>query len=445
MNKALRYVVIFIFGTMLIIFSSIFLRHLCVMSLKLCSQPPHTNNYKNFANFDKKIEKNTIFFGKKDVFCKKSNNLIKATAAENNRYFLINQDITLHSNSTLSDSSVIMMLPKGYYLDILTTHQESPLAKVSYNGVSGFISTQNVSEVSTIYGSKTQKPEATAKADAGTYLRKSPNTTEPPITLVTGSSPLTFLGYTYGEVPLDGITNIWYLVTFDTGPTTTHYGYIYSERVNLSHPLLPQDPSKVENATTTQTTLPLSPESLAENLTGKINLSSSVKWFLIVLFSVLAVIIFLLLLISPKKVDKQTSTPTSKTPNAFAPTNDTNPTNIRNFTPALNKDNKPCNNSSKNFCLDDTSQNKRKIFAKKAAKGKSPRRKKIDNKPMTQYIPNAETETAIFGFSENKAAYPRIKRPSKAALESNHSSLPPYITRYFNITPTSADPGDELL
>ena len=439
-SRFLRYIVIFVFGTMLIIFSSIFLRHICVKSLRLNCDYLATLISQNDAKNSKITQKNTVFLENNDVFLKKIKNLPLVKAQENSPYILIESTTPLYQQSDLNESSIIMLLPTGYYADAIQISHEQNLAKVSYNGVVGFIELTCATEVSSITGAKTQKPEATTKTDAGTHLRKTPNTTLAPLSLIPAGSTLSFLGYITGETPTDGLSNIWYLVTYDVGPTTTHYGYIYSERVNLSFPLetkKPEDSTSTNISSANTSTDPTS--SMAETLTGKINLSSTVKWFLIILFSVLAVIIFLLLLVSPKKPQTNKTSKNNTSATADPPQDATTPkTKIATVLP--NQNDASCQNINKPSRLNEPTQKKWKKFPKKPAK-----KKPLGTHNYDKYMIDAKssTETAIFGYSENKTDYPRILKP-KSLSSSNPSALPPFVSRYFNVSPTTQD-DDELL
>ena len=112
-SRFLRYIVIFVFGTMLIIFSSIFLRHICVKSLRLNCDYLATLISQNDAKISKITQKNTVFLENNDVFLKKIKNLPLVKAQKNSPYILIESTTPLYQQRDLTESSIIMLLPTG--------------------------------------------------------------------------------------------------------------------------------------------------------------------------------------------------------------------------------------------------------------------------------------------------------------------------------------------
>lgn len=243
------------------------------------------------------------------VVCLKTNiSTVKANATE---YVEITQDTPLFLDST--QTTTLITLPKTYYAKVLSKPSEnSSLIMVKYGTLTGFID-------KTVAEPRTEIPPShkeywstvgTLSPSSGTYLRSSAKIADNNIiNLVNASSKVTVLGLITGETPTDGISNIWYLVNFEEGPTTVSRGYIYSERVTLKDEFTEQTP--ITEAITPEEQAGLDSTSLnTEQITGNINFSSGTKWFIIIMFSVVAVIIFALLL-TPTKKSKQKEHKTS--------------------------------------------------------------------------------------------------------------------------------------
>ena len=261
-----------------------------------------------------------------------------AQASQGPNYGLINQDCNLYKTSQMQDSSaknIILTLPKSYYCEILKDGTDS--LQVRYNGMTGFCDSSCITKTSEIKGELYQSTKLSTTSTSSTYLRQEPNTTSEKIAIISPSSPLNFIGKITGETPTDGITNNWYLVSFDLGPTTTHLGYIYGERCVLDKPLTEQQLIKEEellnpsSSSATQTSDSVSTQTQTE---PALDLSPAVKWVLVSIFLAIALVIFLLLILAPNpnkdiKTDKpkpkkvwithkensnETLTPHSKTP-----------------------------------------------------------------------------------------------------------------------------------
>lgn len=355
MKSFIKLFLLFIITTSLIVFSGLGLRWLCIKNL----------------NSSKKIE---------------------ITAAEKESSFVfLKEDTVLYKTSKLKEQ--IITLPKNFYAELLTG-TDTEIIKVSYNGIIGFIENQNI-EIKTPTGTIFQTAIAETASTHGTYLRAEPNTDSKILTLVHPSSKLGYIGKTNGEIPTDGTSDVWLYVTFEEGPTTIHRGYIYSERVILSAITQIEKETEAENA---ETTLGSTTGSLENQtpLTGTINLSSGVKWFLIILFSSLAIIIFVLLMLAPKKEPgktKPTEPPKSETPSP-----------------------------------------EQKLSRYKKNKFRGGYKLK---KPSTAF----ESEhSSSFGEFQHS---PKRKPASPSTSFNSKSSLPPYIRRYFNVSENIPE-DDEL-
>lgn len=207
----------------------------------------------------------------------------------------ITKNTILYKDNTLE--TAIMELPGGYYLTPLSTNGE--ITRVTYNGVTGFVRSDSLT-TGTTSGELHERADIQTKADAGTYLRESANTESKKIGLISPSTPLEYLGRLIGETPSDGTTNVWYYVNFNISSTATVRGYVYGERVNIKVTTLPDSQSETSLSTPTSTTTTETKTEPTELPLPKTALSSGLKLFLVILFVILAVIIFTLLLISPK-------------------------------------------------------------------------------------------------------------------------------------------------
>lgn len=214
--------------------------------------------------------------------------------AEEEIYLQLTIDTPLYSTNRLTDE--IFTLPKGYYAKVLSS--SGNLSRVEYNGIIGYIDSQNtISSTAKPTGTLFKSANLYTRSDAGTHLRNDATTSSDKICLIPAGSTLTYLGDKKGTIPDDGTSDLWHYVMFDYGDTITYIGYVYSERTiitNLSTaPIIESTPISIATSTDGEPDTTDYPTSTP--------LSSGVKIFLIILFSILAVIIFALLLISPKQ------------------------------------------------------------------------------------------------------------------------------------------------
>lgn len=207
--------------------------------------------------------------------------------AEETTYIHLPASTPLYRNNDLSHE--IITLPAGYYAKVLSSNNN--LYRVEYNGVRGFIECDGDFLVTTPPTEPYQTAELKTKSDAGTYLRSEPSSTSTRLSLIPPETTLLFIGSIASMIPSDGITNLWYYVTYDMSETASINGYVYGERVNVLSGMI-EKPETKPTSTTPQT---------SDDLPTTIEISSGFKIFLIVLFVVLGVIIFALLLISPRQ------------------------------------------------------------------------------------------------------------------------------------------------
>lgn len=236
-----------------------------------------------------------------------ANKFTPARASEY-KFVKILSDTPLYKNNDLTHE--IIRLPSGYFAKELS--RTNNLSRVEYNGTIGYINNLDTTYATIKNGNAYKSATLYTRSDAGTHLRTAPTTTSDKTYLIPAGSTLSFVGEISGDIPTDGTSPVWYYVHFNSGDTTTHTGYIYSERTiitNISSP--PEVVTSTETTLSTQTSTPNTNTDIPQNLTTP--LSSGLKIFLIILFAVLGVIIFALLLISPKseKLNKKTNNQTS--------------------------------------------------------------------------------------------------------------------------------------
>lgn len=212
--------------------------------------------------------------------------------AEEEIYLQLTEDSPLYFNNRLTDE--ILTLPKGYYVKVLSTSNN--LSRVEYNSIVGYIDNSKTLAVpSKPNGNLYKTANLYTRSDAGTHLRQKATTSSNKTCLIPAGSTLTYLGEIKGTIPDDGTSDIWYYVLFDYGDTTTYIGYVYSERTIITNLSTAPPLETLETSSISQPPIENDPIPEATPL------SSGLKIFLVILFATLAVIIFALLLISPKQ------------------------------------------------------------------------------------------------------------------------------------------------
>ena len=223
--------------------------------------------------------------------------------AEERKYTQVLNPTIIYRNNDLSDAMITA--PTGYYLEILSSTGD--LYRVRYGEITGFVRFGTEPAITTMLSEPaTQTAEIETKSDAGTHLRKAPSVASEKIVVIPAGTKLTYIGEISGDIPSDGTSKMWYFVRFDSGDTTTHSGYVYSERIRI----LSGKEERPAGSNSPNSSTP-SPDTLPTTATGNTTetdltsqkpktISSGLKIFLVILFSTLAVIIFALLLISPK-------------------------------------------------------------------------------------------------------------------------------------------------
>lgn len=235
---------------------------------------------------------------------------IKVKAESTDTYVEITAYATLYKDS--NKNLPLITLPKTYYarlIDPQTDISKSEMIAIKYGTISGFMESKYAKKVTQIPASLTESwsPTGETKDTYGTYLRLTPTiTSENVIELIEPNTAVKILGSIEGERPTDGASHIWYYLDVELGPTKLIRGYVYSERVTLNSEFKEQFPPS-EPVTTTPEGIAdvntnLNNNINAENALNSISFTGGIKWFLIILFSVIAIIIFGLLMIPTNKL-----------------------------------------------------------------------------------------------------------------------------------------------
>lgn len=285
-KKLIVFCLLLIFGTLLVVASSLTLRRICLQS--------------------------------------NLNRLTTYGYTENNIGYLANEPTTIYK--TNQTQTPLITLPTGYMAKIIS--ESNSVAQIEYNGITGFIKIDEKVTKNSLIAEPYQTANIQNKSDAGTYLRTEPNTTSEKIAIIPSNTSLSFVGSITGNTPPDGTSDLWFYCIFEESPTKVHLGYVYSERINVLSGLTDRTITET-SVNPSQTTAQL--DELTENPETIVptKIDGGLKLFLIILFSVLGVVVFSLLLITPKK-DKQ-KTKATAIKSALAETEiSTEPTIVKN-------------------------------------------------------------------------------------------------------------------
>ena len=216
--------------------------------------------------------------------------------ASDKEYVLFLAPTPLYTTSDCKNE--LITLPEGYYATLL--NKTDNLVRVEYNGVTGFLRLEENTKVTNeCENPPYQTAEIKTSHDSGTHLRILPTTESTSLVTIPADSTLTYIGEISGIRPSDGTSNKWYYVHFDSGATTTHTGYVYSERIEIISGKEDR-PLSNETASTNTSTPSTKNEELSTPLVTT-PISAGLKIFLTILFSTLGIIIFALLIISPRE------------------------------------------------------------------------------------------------------------------------------------------------
>lgn len=233
------------------------------------------------------------------------------------RYLRITTETPLLKTSNDLDTSTqntLFLLPKSYFVRIL---RETTLKSgedgyyVRYNTYEGYAVKTAFSTTMSDNTTMQNGIEITLNADAGSYLRATPEILDTNRTklIPASTSGLILVGKIYGDTPSDGSSNLWYFVEYSSGPTTTYTGYIYSERCILSKPLvdLVLDSDKSETTASATTTpeneLNDTSSTTTETIQSTPNANTNPGLIVIALiFIIPIVVIFIMLVKKPKRI-----------------------------------------------------------------------------------------------------------------------------------------------
>lgn len=259
-KRLIFFCLILIFGTLLVVASGITLRRICLQSRVLGF--PSAYGY-----------------------------------TENNVGYIANEPTLIYKTNTLSDA--VITLPTGYMVKLVS--ESNGVAQVEYNSITGFIKVDEKVTKQNLIPDPYQTANIVNKSDAGTYLRTEPNTTSEKISIIPANSNLSFIGSIIGTTPSDGTSDLWFYCIYEESPTKVHLGYVYSERINVLSGLTDRTITETSvNPSQTTSTIDELTETPETNI-APTKIDGGLKLFLIILFSVLGVVVFSLLLITPKK------------------------------------------------------------------------------------------------------------------------------------------------
>ncbi len=262
-------------------------------------------------NFTAKNPENFNTATLKDAtFCTIANAKAIENTATSSRFREILTDTPLFKTTSDDDgnlSGIYFLLPKTYYVEIVkscTLDSGKIGFKVNYGDFSGFVRAESLSEEPSTISTTQIGTTITLYSDAGTYIRSTPEISNNRIRIIPqGTTDIIYIGSIIGDTPSDGTGNLWYMVEYNFGDTSTLLGYIYSERAILSQPLV--DLKKPETSTPPATASPntdnLTPTATTKKPTLNLSVSPALKWAIALLFIIPAIVIFLLLIKKPKR------------------------------------------------------------------------------------------------------------------------------------------------
>lgn len=238
--------------------------------------------------------------------------VLRVEASEPENYLKVLSPTLIYRNNDLT--SEWFTLPTGYYAEILSS--SGTTARVNYNGVTGFVALDDrLTRTTAPEDAPFQTAEMVTRSDAGTHLRSGPSTEATKLTIIPAGSALEFIGEIDAETPSDGTTATWYYVNFNASATSVFSGYVYGERVEIVSGMEDRTPVVVEEPELAPTEPePEIPATETDELSVETNISSGLKIFLIILFVTLGLVIFALLLISPKGERKRKLKPVKESP-----------------------------------------------------------------------------------------------------------------------------------
>ena len=191
---------------------------------------------------------------------------------------------------TPQKTSPICTLRKTFFVQV--EEKSGDFYKVSYNGISGYVSKDKVSLMD---GTPSNKYfSATVKLFSPTYpLYEKPSESSSEVTTLSRECVMTYYGYTQGQTASNSDNNIWYYLSVNQGGKTL-YGYVFSQAVAGENP----EANAIDNVED----FPVIDESIFTDATSSFSgLSVGTKIMLVIAICVPSLLI-LYFLIKPSKI-----------------------------------------------------------------------------------------------------------------------------------------------
>ncbi len=168
-----------------------------------------------------------------------NNNCIVANGKPvSNPYGKVLYDCKLYFNTSLENQEYLFIIPESYFVMILDS-SNSEYFKVQYKNYIGF-ALKNKIEICNFIPEVKFLDGITfdIKLTSGTQIWSNPSDLSNKITTISaGTLNIEYIAAAYGDIPLGGVSNLWYYVKYTSAEfsTNVYEGYIYSENTtNLS-------------------------------------------------------------------------------------------------------------------------------------------------------------------------------------------------------------------
>ena len=220
----------------------------------------------------------------------------------------IDKDTLLYKTSDItsaSEENVYFILPKTYFVEVLSSAESSSVCKVKYNDIVGFVETSAITKVDYTPALPHYFSYATLCDGYSTHIRSTPSsqTDSNKTSLLTPETQnILVLGWVYGNTPNDGVSKLWYYCKAQTSDTIVQVGYVYSERLTLENQFLPST-EEAPNPVTTPTSGNnyTTDTDFAPSTASPTGLNKESAIILVIVFSIPILAIFLLLAIPSKR------------------------------------------------------------------------------------------------------------------------------------------------
>lgn len=240
-----------------------------------------------------------------------------AQATDDTVYAKVKNECILYKTSDTSldtFENIYFEVPCGYFVTVIGEITQT-ISKVNYAGFIGFVKTEKIFKVSGEPHVKTLTGITfSINQSSGTQIRETPTTeisSNIKNVIQSGTSNISYIAKTYGEVPPSGKSNVWYFAEYSpsSDPVSVYFGYVYSEKTeNLS--------SIPENNEFEQELLPAE-QTVLTTQENYIYLSGGLRAVMIIIISLPMLVIFLLLVFSGRKKKHGLATAESYANNHF--------------------------------------------------------------------------------------------------------------------------------